>query len=91
MDDPLICGGSWNNPAENCRSEIRVWPDPRPGRTNNSGLRVVKEVEPPDREIRGGRWASNAEYCRSAYRSRFDPSFRSGYGGFRVVKETPNG
>jgi formylglycine-generating enzyme required for sulfatase activity len=33
---------------------------------------------------RGGSWRCSAEYCRSARRSRYRPSDRNNYGGFRV-------
>ena len=42
-------------------------------------------LEDYDRVVRGGGWGSSEGQCRSAFRSKRDPSLRSGDLGFRVA------
>jgi len=98
MDDTFHSGGGWGHPAGLCGSDDRfnhlpVYRNDCGGFrvVKDSGLRVVKEVEPSLRTLRGGCWISYAENCRSEYLGRFRPSLRDCSRGFRVVKETPNG
>ena len=37
---------------------------------------------------RGGSWDNNASYCAVSYRSSYDPYYRSGSLGFRVVRSS---
>ncbi len=41
------------------------------------------------RASRGGSWSDAAQYCRSAFRSRGEPSVRSGNIGFRISRTAP--
>ena len=85
----VICGGSWYDSAEPCRSAYRGRDFPS-DRGYNFGFRVVKETEPKYRVSRGGSWYYTAEGCRSAYRNRNNPSYRRHNYGFRVVKGETN-
>lgn len=50
---------------------------------------LVKNPAGPEtgsyRVLRGGSWFNLAQYCRSASRYGFDPGYRCGYAGFRLV------
>ena len=47
---------------------------------------AVSDSASAHRVIRGGSWSRDARYVRTAYRSRYEPSYRSDYLGFRCAE-----
>ena len=88
MTNKILRGCCWGSTRLSSADRFSI--NPR-NKYDSGGFRVVKDVEPSLRVYRGGCWYLTAGFCRSAYRSRGNPSYRSDYDGFRVVKETPNG
>ncbi len=77
-DSPFGCADMSGNVWEWTRSQHRDYPyDPHDGRENHD--------KNPLWVLRGGSFVYGVDFVRCAYRNRFDPWYRGGRVGFRVV------